>query len=249
MLLVQPVEYTYIIIDSDATSNLQLMHYLEGHGDFELLEHCRNHEEGLNAILKYSPDVVFINLNDRAFEYFHMVSELHQYIKDLPAIIGISKSKDYAYQAIKSNFFDYWLLPYNEFDIRKSLLRLKKKMPKDMEPSTLCLQSYRDYHYVDTNDILYLQADNNATDFIMADGSVINAYKTLKSFEQQLPKNFVRIHQSYILNTKHVARINYGKAICSLKGRKQQLPFSKSYKANVDGVKKILSKNTISALN
>ncbi len=243
------MEYTYLIIDSDATSNLQLRHFLEDYGDFECVQHSRDSDEGLNAILKYSPDLVFINLNEQAYEYFHMVSDLHQYVKDIPLIIGISQSKEYAYRAIKSNFFDYWLLPYNEFDIRKSLLKLKKLAPKEVEPHTICLQSYRDYQYVNTNDILYLQADNNATEFVMADGSVINTYKTLKSFEQQLPKNFVRIHQSYILNTNYVARINYGKAICNLKGRKQPLPFSKSYKGNVDQLKKMLSKNSISAQN
>ncbi len=225
------------------------MHYLEEHEDFDFIGLSKNSGEGLNAILKFTPDIVFINLNGRAPEYFQMISELHQYIQELPILIGVSKSKDYAYQAIKCNFFDYWLMPYNEFDIRKSLLKLKKQTPKEAEPHTLCLQSYRDYHYVDTNDILYLQADNNATDFIMTDGSRINAYKTLKTFEQQLPNNFVRVHQSYILNTKYVARINYGKAICSLKGQKLQLPFSKTYKENVDGLKKILSKNTISAMN
>lgn len=243
------MEYTYLIIDSDATSNLQLRHFLEDYGDFECVQHSRDSDEGLNAILKFSPDLVFVNLNEKAYEYFHMVSDLHQYVKDIPLIIGISQSKEYAYQAIKSNFFDYWLLPYNEFDIRKSLLKLKKLAPKEVEPHTICLQSYRDYQYVNTNDILYLQADNNATEFVMADGSVINTYKTLKSFEQQLPKNFVRIHQSYILNTNYVARINYGKAICNLKGRKQPLPFSKSYKGNVDQLKKMLSKNSISAQN
>ncbi len=225
------------------------MHCLEEHDDFDFIGLSKNSGEGLNAILKFTPDIVFINLNEQAPDYFQMISELHQYIQELPILIGVSKSKDHAYQAIKCNFFDYWLMPYNEFDIRKSLLKLKKQTPKEAEPQTLCLQSYRDYHYVDTDDILYLQADNNATDFVMTDGSRINAYKTLKTFEQQLPNNFVRVHQSYILNTKYVARINYGKAICSLKGQKLQLPFSKTYKENVDGLKKILSKNTISAMN
>ena len=103
----------------------------------------------------------------------------------------------------------------------------KKLMPNEKNPETLCLKSYSDYHYVDTKDILYLQADNNTTDFVMKDGTTISAYKTLKTYQQQLPKNFVRIHQSYILNTDYVSRINYGKSLCTLKLRKVQLPFSK----------------------
>jgi len=243
------MEYTYSILDSDATSNLQLQHYLEDYGDFSLVSHARNSSEGLDSILKYAPDIVFVNLNDKAYDYFLMVTELYQYIKELPIFIGISKTKEYAYDAIKNNFFDYWLMPYNEFNIRKSILRLKKLMPKEKDIQTLCLKSYRDYHYVDTQDILYLQADSNATDFIMKDGTVISAYKTLKTYQQQLPKNFVRIHQSYILNTDYVSRINYGKSVCTLKLRKVQLPFSKSYRENVDDLKKVLSKNSIPSVN
>lgn len=243
------MEYTYAIIDSDATSNLQLQHYLDEYGDFSCTAMARNDDEGLNAILKFSPDVVFINLNEKARSFFRMAMELHQYVEQIPLLIGISKTTDYAYEAIKNSFFDYWLLPYNEFDIRKSLLRLKKRMPKEAEPQTICLKSYSDFQYLNTDDILYLQADNNTTEFIMKDGSVTSAFKTLKTFENQLPRNFVRIHQSYIVNTDYISRINYGKSICALRSGQQQLPFSKSYKQNIDGLKKLLSKNTISALN
>ncbi|MBU2946140.1 LytR/AlgR family response regulator transcription factor [Zobellia uliginosa] len=243
------MEYTYTILDSDATSNLQLQHYLEEYGDFVCSGLAQNSSDSTNLILKYSPDVVFISLNEKAYEHFHMVMELHQYINDLPIIIGISNGKEFAYQAIKNGFFDYWLKPYNEFDIRKSILRLKKHIPAKTEPQTLCLKSYRDFQYINTDDILYLQADNNSTEFIMKDGTINNAYKTLKTFENQLPKNFVRIHQSYIVNTNFVSRISYGKSYCMLKQNKMQLPFSKTYRENIDGLKKLLSKNTISSLN
>ena len=247
------MNFNYSIIDSDASSNLQLQHFLEEYGDFSCTSLSKNSDEGLNSILKFTPDVVFINLNENAAEYFQMVIELHQYIKKMPIFIGIAKAKDHAYDAIKNGFFDYWLNPYNEFDIRKSLLRLKRQIPEEstkVQPiQTLCLKSYKDFKYLNTDDILYLQADNNTTEFVMKDGTTNNAFKTLKTFESQLPQNFIRIHQSYIVNTDFISGISYGKSICSLNLRQLQLPFSKSYKANVDGLKESLSKNTISALN
>ncbi|MEO1013224.1 MAG: LytTR family DNA-binding domain-containing protein [Bacteroidota bacterium] len=178
-----------------------------------------------------------------------MAVELYQYLENVPMLIGISKSKKYAYEAIKNSFFDYWLMPYNEFDIRKSLLRLKKQRPQEPISKTLCLKSYSDFRYLNTDEILYLQADNNATDFAMMDGTTTSAFKTLKTFEDSLPRNFVRIHQSYIVNTKYVSRINYGKSICSLTNGNRQLPFSKTYKQNVDSLKRRLSKNAITTLN
>ncbi len=243
------MEYAYTIIDSDATSNLQLQHYLEEYGDFVHCGLAQNSDAGLNQILKHSPDLVIINLNEDASAHFQMVVEMHLYVKEMPLIIGVAKTKAYAYEAIKNDFFDYWLQPYNEFDIRKSLLRLKKKLPKSTKSQTLCLKSYSDFQYLDTSEILYLKADNNTTEFIMKDGSVTNAFKTLKTFEEQLPKNFVRIHQSYIVNTDYISRINYGKNICSLKDVPKQLPFSKGYRGNIDGLKKMLSKKSISSFN
>lgn len=249
-LLTRPMEYSYTIIDSDATSNLQLQCNLEVYGEFICTGIAKDSTEGLNTILKKKPDIVFINLNEKAHEYFFMVMEMHQYVTELPIFIGISKSKQHAYEAIKNNFFDYWLQPFNEFEIRKSLLRFMKLMPKEeKEGQTICLKSYKDFQYLDTNDILYLKADNNATDFIMKSGSTISAYKTLKTFESLLPKNFIRVHQSYIINVDYVSRINYGKSICSLKHKSEQLPFSKSYIENIDSLKKDLAKKTITAYN
>ncbi|AWX46341.1 hypothetical protein HME9304_03374 [Flagellimonas maritima] len=245
------MEYTYTIIDSNASSKLQLQLYLQEYGDFVCMGTGQNSQEGLNTVLKFTPDVVLINLNDdEGMSYFHMVTELNQYLKSLPIIIGFSTSKKYAYNAIKSGFFDYWILPHNEFDIRKTILRLKKKYPKQNMPSTICLKSYNDYRYLDTNEILYLKSDNNTTDFFMRDGSTVSAFKTLKSFEERLPKSFIRIHQSYILNSRYVSRINYGKSICTLRNEiKEEIPFSKTYKSKIDYLKQMLSKTAIQSPN
>lgn len=244
------MEYTYTILDGDASSVLQLQLYLDEFENFVTRGIAPNASEGLNLVLKYSPDILFINLTEAAVEYFQMVTELNQYTQSLPILIGYATTKEYAYNAIKSGFFDYWLLPHNEFDIRKTIMRLNKQHPITQAPLTICLKSYNDYRYLETNDILYLKSDNNVTDFYMSNGKVITAFKTLKFFETLLPKSFIRIHQSYILNSRYVSRINYGKSLCTLKHKEEEeIPFSKTYKAKIDGLKKMLSKTSISTLN
>lgn len=241
------MDYTYTIIDANATAGLQLQAQMQEYPDFIYAGAAANPNEGLNQILKFLPDVVIINFGDMANDYFQMVNEIHQYLKKIPLLIGVSNTKSHAYEALKHGFFDYWLLPNNEFDIRKTIMKLRKQVPKESVPRTLCLKTYRDYHYIDTNEILYLKADNNATDFFMKDGNKISAFKTLKSFEETLPENFIRIHQSYILNVKYVSRINYGKNTCTLRTNEDHLPFSKSYKERIDDLKQMLSKNAIDA--
>lgn len=104
----------------------------------------------------------------------------------------------------------------------------------DKQPLILCIKSYGDYRYIDTRDICYFQADNNSTDIHLNNGEMITAFKTLKHFEGVLPHPFSRIHNSYIVNRNYISRIHTGNAVCYIKNTTTKLPFSKSYKENVD---------------
>ena len=56
-------------------------------------------------------------------------------------------------------------------------------------------------------EILYLEADRNYTHFMLEKGQKVVSAKTLKAFEMQLlDMGFFRIHQSYIINLRHVVR-------------------------------------------
>lgn len=102
------------------------------------------------------------------------------------------------------------------------------------QPLLLCIKSYGDYRYIDAKDICYFQADNNSTDIHLNNGEMITAFKTLKHFEGVLQNPFVRIHNSYIINRDYISRIHTGNAVCYIKNTTTKLPFSKSYKENVD---------------
>ena len=102
------------------------------------------------------------------------------------------------------------------------------------QPLIICIKSYGDYRYIDAKDICYFQADNNSTDIHINNGEMVTAFKTLKHFEGILSHPFIRIHNSYIVNRNHISRIHTGNAVCYIKNTPIKLPFSKSYKGNVD---------------
>ena len=104
------------------------------------------------------------------------------------------------------------------------------------KPLIICVKSYGDYRYIKATDICYLQADNNSTDIHLSSGEMITAFKTLKHFEGVLNYPFVRIHNSYIVNIDFVSRIHTGNAVCHIKDSTNKLPFSKSYKENIDAI-------------
>jgi DNA-binding LytR/AlgR family response regulator len=164
-----------------------------------------------------------------------------------PFFIGLSSLKEKSFDAYKFAFNDFLLKPLSEVSIRKAISKYQKKYaPKKSE--TICLKSYKDYQYLAIDDILYLKADNNTTDFYMSDGSVIGAYKTLKVFENNLPKEFLRIHKSYIINKNFISRIHYGKSMCIIRNE-HKIPFTKTFKENIDAINNLLSKNNIITLN
>lgn len=108
------------------------------------------------------------------------------------------------------------------------------EIPKQ-QSLVICVKSYGDYRYIDSEDVLYFEADNNSTDIHLNNGEMITAFKTLKHFETVLPPTqFLRIHNSYIINVNQVSRIHTGNTVCYIKNSTTKLPFSKSYKENVD---------------
>jgi len=204
--------------------------------------------EAMNIILQKKPNLVFINIDDAIENAWSFVSETEHYLEEVPGFIALSSSKEKAYDALKNNFIDFLLKPASELDIRKAILKFKKKhsfKPKD----TLCLKSYKDYQYISTDDILFLKADNNTTDFHLSNGKTISAFKTLKTFEDILPENFMRVHKSYIVNMHHVIRVNYGNLRCTVKESDEFIPFTRTYIRNIDNLNRQLSQTSILNLN
>ena len=204
--------------------------------------------EAINAVLKNNADLVIINLDSIKINIAEFMVEMYNCKKNIPTLIALSSSKEKAYDAYRYNFSDFILKPLTELSIRQSLLKFQMK--RVVEPSkTICLKSNKDYRYLDIDKILFLKADNNTTDFYMTDGTVIGAYKTLKTFENTLPKNFLRIHKSYIINRNCISRIHYGKALCVIKNNLHKIPFTKTFIDNIDTINNTLFKNTVITLN
>lgn len=240
---------SYVIIESNKASVSKIKKVFDEFSNFKCLGDFPNISMAQETIYKDFPKLIFLDL-DNTEAPFNFVNELKQYIDEHPDFIGLSSSTDMAFKAIKNNFFDYLLKPLTDLDIRKAALRFKKKCSsKSPAKKNLCLKSYKDYHYIDTDEILFLKADNNTTDFHMSDGSTIIAYKTLKTFEDILPPNFLRIHKSYIVNMDFVTRVNYGKNNCSLKQFDNKIPFTKTYSSNIDTMMKSLSNTSLVSLN
>ena len=232
------MQYSYLIIDDDPVSAQETLYKFESFPEFFCVGTASAKEEAINKVLELRPQLVFIEVspkNKKSGLSLNIISELYQYINTLPYFIVLTATQKFAFEAIKAGAFDYLLKPLSVTDLRKSILRFQKTNPETAN-STICIKSYGDYQFISLNDIMYLRADNNTTDFYLYNGSKLTAYKTLKHYEANLPFFFFRIHNSYIVNSNYISRINTGKSLCYLNNNTLSIAFSKTFKENIDTI-------------
>jgi len=260
------VRYPFIVVDNSTDNIEETLHKLKRFENFYCIGVANTSEQALNVILEKQPAIVFYEIepsNAKSTFSLSLIDQLHRYLDVLPQFVVLSDSEKYAYDCIKAGVFDYLVRPLQQTDLIKCLLRIEKyrstlytppndsaEVPHQVveavpdvaplkENLQMCIKSYGDYQFVSLADVVYLKADNNTTDFYMQSGRRLTAYKTLKHYENSLPDNFYRIHNSYIVNSKYITRISTGKSLCYLNGNEISVSFSKTYKENIE----ILIKN------
>jgi DNA-binding LytR/AlgR family response regulator len=243
-------------VDENAENILKTKSLLDSFLEFSYIASGENYEEGMSLILEHQPELVFLEIDPEATKTnlsLAFINELHRFLIHIPKIIILTSKKDKAFEAIQYQVFHYILKPLNRLDVIKTLLKLNKiafdaySMQISVEPSSMvspaikrekqliiCIKSYGDHRYLRAADICYFQADNNSTDIYTNSGEMITAFKTLKHFEAILSSPFIRIHNSYIININFIARIHNGNSVCYIKNSPKKIPFSKTYKSNVD---------------
>jgi DNA-binding LytR/AlgR family response regulator len=242
------MEFPYIVVDESEMNVNTIQLALETHDRFMCVGIANTEQTGLDLILERMPALVFLNIDmpgssgDKTL--FFLINELRKYVDRLPEFVVLAKSANYAIEGIRNGVLDYILNPIDKNFLRRTLLRFQKQSNTTPE-STICFKSYGDYKFVNVNEVMYLKADNNTTDFIMENGATVGAYKSLKYFQESLPNHFIRIHNSYIVNIKFISRIHLGKAKCCVKDLKSLIPFSKSYRENVEFMLEKLSSESV----
>ncbi|MEG0848447.1 MAG: LytTR family DNA-binding domain-containing protein [Flavobacterium sp.] len=253
-------KYSYIIIDDDAESISKTKTIAEGFSELSFVASASNYQDGLNLVLEHRPSIIFLEIEPKDNSSnlsLTFINELHRFLDAVPHIVITTLKTEQAFNAIKFGVFDYLIKPIIPVELLKTVLKLNK-ITEDLNlkafkqevstiiasdaksgqifdrPLIICIKSYGDHRYINADDIAYFQADNNSTDIYLNSGEMITAFKTLKHFENVLVYPFIRIHNSYIINRNYIARIHSGHSTCYIKNSLKKIPFSKTYKSNVD---------------
>lgn len=176
---------------------------------------CESVKEAVTVANACKPELIFLDINltdGTGFDFLEQTENL------LFKVIFITAYEEHALKALKIGAVDYLLKPVDVEELEKALQKIinlsvnqqqkQVKIAKEVwnnNESKLLLSLQDSYQVIDLNELLYCESDKGYTTFYCSDNKKYMVSKTLKEFEERLSKvNFVRPHQSYMVNLKFI---------------------------------------------
>lgn len=207
-----------IIIDDEPLAQGIVKHYLSFYPDMEVLATCNDGFEGVKAIMKYEPDLLFLDIQMPKITGFEML----ELIENKPKVIFTTAFDEFAIKAFDQNAIDYLLKPFSQerFDraMQKCLANNNKTTTLDIpEPilntsnneleTKVVVKHLGAIKIIQTTDILYLEAYDDYVKIHTAENVFVKK-KTMSYFEQAFSsKLFVRVHRSYIIQVNQINKM------------------------------------------
>lgn len=201
-----------IIVDDDVL-NIEFLKslILKYCPEINVIAEAETVDHAIECIIQKKPKLIFLDIeihNKTGFDLLKSIDVSNVYV------IMITAHKKYAIQAIKSAVTDYLLKPIQISELIEATNKVIKEINKKGDTETpspitdfLALPSKNDLKIKSVSEIIRLEAKNNYTKIVTISGEIYIISKTLKQYEEKLPKStFIRVHKSHIINLNHVER-------------------------------------------
>ncbi len=212
-----------IIIDDEIRAVKMLEAILEDTcaEDVNVCATCQDLPEGVKAIKKHKPDIVFLDIEMPGYSGLQILDFFNEDEIDFE-IVFTTAYNEFALQAFKLSAIDYLLKPIQPELIREAVNRVISKYNKtenilkfsalkqnlDVDNTKkIAVAIGQSIKFIDIETIVFIKAEGAYSELVLKDESKILVSKNLKHFEDVLTisKNFIRVHKSYMINTQYVS--------------------------------------------
>ena len=207
-----------VIVDDELIAREVLENYLKKYCPVvEVIGQAQHIKEAVPMIQSLQPQLVFLDVEmpygnafdvleacqDQQFEtiFITAYSEYSLRALNMSAAYYILKPIDITELISAVNKVQLTILKTEDFNRTKILLENLKLQP---EKQQIILPTLQGFDVIKTENIIKLQANGNFTDVYLADGSCKMICKFLKHFDELLSTPFVRVHRSFIVNTRFI---------------------------------------------
>ncbi len=206
-----------ILIDDESLARDVVKHYLKDFPEIVVVEECSDGFEGLKAIGRHQPDLIFLDIQMPKISGFEMLELLDKH----PAVIFTTAFDEYAIKAFEVNAIDYLLKPIEKNRFEQAMQKVPAKLSKPEEfkellegmapqmvsQNRVVVKNSGVIKIIPVEELNYLEADDDYVKLSTSEGSFMKN-KTMSYFEKTLhPEQFVRIHRSYMINLSQVTKI------------------------------------------
>ena len=212
---------TALIIDDEMNGRIALRQKLTDYcPSVQVIGEAENGREGMLAIKKLQPQLVFLDIEMPEMDGFEMLMSLTEKKFHL---VFTTAYDHYAIRAIKYAAFDYLLKPIDIDELKATIERLTtlpfteltNQKIETLEQNLLtkpflnkiAVPTLDGLLFFDISNIVYFEAQSNYTMIHFEDDSKLLASRSLKEFEDILPQDtFFRPHNSFIINLHFIKR-------------------------------------------
>ena len=215
-----------VLID-DESNSLEMMEWLLKTycPQVKIEAMCNAAAKGIEAINKYKPDLVFLDIEMPHMNGFDMLEQFDKLSFD---VVFCTAYDQFAIRAFKYSALNYLLKPIDPEDLKETIRRIEeRKSTPSKEQIELLFQNIKQHVkptaqrialttgdgmiFVPTQDILYCQAESNYTSVVLAGGKKIVVSKVLKDIDEALSgPDFFRVHNSYLINLNQISKFVRG---------------------------------------
>lgn len=209
-----------LIVDDEELARKNLEFMLHEYCDpVDVIGEAANVREAKKAIKDNNIDLLLLDIempNGSGFDLLESIKDDIDF-----KIIFITAYHEYALKAFRYSAVDYLLKPINPEDLQAAIKKAKPgtemDSPEKIEAlieniskkgtrfEKIALASMEGLVFVNLDDILYCESQDNYTQFFLKDGQRIMVSKTIKHFEEVLDSDkFFRVHRSNIINLKYI---------------------------------------------
>ncbi|MDB4919928.1 LytTR family transcriptional regulator DNA-binding domain-containing protein [Mucilaginibacter sp.] len=211
-----------LVIDDEPLARMIVLEYLQAFPQIEVMQECNDGFEGLKAIQQYQPDLIFLDVQMPKINGFEML----ELVEQQPAVIFTTAFDEYAIKAFEAHAVDYLLKPFNKDRFNKAIEKYLAQAPEaptakkhteelletashsPAQHERIVVKTGTKVKIIPVQDVQYLAADDDYVSVYTAEGSFLKN-KTMNFFEQMLdPRQFVRVHRSYIIAIQQITRID-----------------------------------------
>lgn len=180
-------------------------------------------KDGIVLIKSKKPDAIFLNIELEDDSFFEMLEQLEF---SIPKLVFISTHKEYAIKAFKHNAVDFLLKPIDFNSIIIAIYKVIKRIemerafqnqkinnintlnPVNQTNDYVAVASLEKIELIPMTEIIFCKADGKYTVFVLSNGNKIMSSRNLGEYSSILDNSyFFRIHNSYIINLRHISKI------------------------------------------